>query len=210
LNGSVFVLTFLSFRKGNELDEYVEAQKRCQKQAPDVGMKFKNLVMTKSVVFRDVTPFFLDAEVVDPKETRKVILIRPRRWGKSVLGTAWIEFMCGREDLFVETWAGKNMREDKYIGIHLDLSLAGISVGECAGEIMDSINEGLQLVEKVDGFGEAAKGRRVSIEAAVVPEWSRKWTADWTVPDCTALIRTFLRDLKQISNDAGRKVAIFC
>lgn len=169
-------------------------------------MKFHDMVSAKNphVVFRDVTPFFKAAEVVEPSTTSGVILIRPRRWGKSVLGTAWIEFLRGRSDLFVGTWAETRMRKDKLIGVHLDMSRGGSSVGECTLAIMNGINEGLELAEEVEGYG-AAKGRRLSIGAAYL----QQKPTEWTVEDCTLLVGGFLNDLKSIAKASGRKVAIF-
>jgi hypothetical protein len=36
--------------------------------------------------------------------------------------------MRGRADLFVGSWAEKNMRNDNFIGVHLDLSRGGFSL----------------------------------------------------------------------------------
>ena len=43
----------------------VEAQERLPKQAPEKAMRFESLVMTERVVFRDVTPFFEVANLVE-------------------------------------------------------------------------------------------------------------------------------------------------
>jgi hypothetical protein len=167
-------------------------------------LDFRSLVASKDRVFRDVTPVFSCFE-----RERKVRLIRPGRWGKSVLGAAWIEYMRGRADLFVGTWAEKNMRKDKLIGVHGDLSNGGSSMGECVTRIMDAFNEGLELAEKVEGYGEKAKGRRLSVKPRFYPSGVEKSESDWTLPDCTSLVGGFLADLKRISNDAGRQVALF-
>ena len=126
------------------------AQKELAKQAPGMAMKFHDLVTAQRVVFRDMTRFFLvTAKLVAPggaePQEGKVILIRPRRWGKSVLGTAWIEFLRRRTDLFRGTWAGQHMRKEPLIGVHLDMSMGGLSAGQCVMAFMDAVNEGLEL-----------------------------------------------------------------
>ncbi len=80
----------------------------------------------------------------------------------SVLGAAWIEFLRGRSDLFVGTWAETKMRKEKLIGVHLDLSDGGQSVGECVMYVLESINKGLALAEKVEGTDrqQSEPGRR--------------------------------------------------
>jgi hypothetical protein len=185
---------------------YVEAQKRCTKQAPTMEMSFHDLVSEKNshVVFRDVTPFFEALDVLEPANSSGVILIRPRRWGKSVLGTAWIEFLRGRADLFVGTWAETKMRKEKLIGIHLDMSVGGTSLGGCTEGIMNAINKGIELAEKEEGY-RAAKGRRVSIRDIYLKEK----TAAWRLSDCTGLVQDFLFDLDSIATAAGLQVAIF-
>jgi hypothetical protein len=130
-----------------------------------VDLKFESLVTDKSVVFRDVTPFFEAANVLEDNMEGKVSLIRPRRWGKSVLGTAWIEFLRRRKDLCVGTWAHDKMRDEKLIGVHLDFSKGGLLAGQCVSRLLHSINIGLTLAERVEGYGEGAKGKRVEISA---------------------------------------------
>jgi hypothetical protein len=190
------------------LEEYAAAQERCAKRAPDIAMSLSNLVK-KDVVFRDVTPFFATARICEPNSGGKVLLIRPRRWGKSVLGTTWVEFLRGRADLFVGTWAANKMRTEKYIGVHLDLSLGGPFVPLCVEVMMDAINQGLELAEKVKGYGERAKGRRLSLEAPVFQTGVKKSPADWSVADCMSIVGDFLDELRSIAGDAGRDVAIF-
>ena len=189
---------------------YVQAQKRCTKQAPTMKMSFHALVPQKNshVVFRDVTPFFAALDVLEPANSSGVILIRPRRWGKSVLGTAWIEFLRGRADLFVGTWAETRMRKEKLIGIHLDMSVGGTSLGGCTEGIMNAINKGIELAEKEEGY-RAAKGRRVSIETPTTHLGIEKFVTDWTLSDCIALVGRFLVDLESIATAAGLQVAMF-
>jgi hypothetical protein len=122
-----------------------------------------------------------------------------------VLGTAWIKFLRGRRDLFVGTWAHDKMRNEKLIGVHLDLSGRGLSVGQGVEQLMDSINIGLTLAERVEGYGEGAKGKRV-----VIPEvYLKEKVACWTLPDCTAIVWKLLSQLVVISTTAGRRVAMF-
>jgi hypothetical protein len=184
---------------------YVAAEKKCARQAPNIGMSFESLVRRKDVVFRDVTPFFEAANVLEENLDGKVMLIRPRRWGKSVLGTAWIEFLRGRKDLFKGTWAHDKMRTEKLIGVHLDFSGAGASVGECVSRLLDSINIGLTLAEQVKGYRKGAKGKRVEISEVYLKEK----VACWTLPDCTAIVEGLLSQLNIIATTAGRRVALF-
>lgn len=201
----LFGFCLFTFGKGGQaFVTYVEEQKRCARGAPNLAMKFHDLVLGKNVAFRDVTPFF---QHLVSNHGGKDVLIRPRRWGKSVLGTAWVEFLRGRSDLFVGTWAETRMRKDKLIGVHLDMSLGGFSVGQCTQTIMHAINEGLELAEKVDGYGEDAKGRRLSISAAYLQQNPDPYV--WALGSCTALVNGFLNDLEAIAEAAGRQVAIF-
>jgi hypothetical protein len=201
-------LIYLLFLQDESVfDMYVQAQELCIKRAPEGFHSFHALVTSQNLVFRDVTQSFSTFGFADPNQEGKFILIRPRRWGKSVLGAAWIEYMRGRGDLFIGTWAEKNMRKDKLIGVHLDLSNGGASIGQCVEAIMDAINKCLELAEKVEGYGGKAKGRRVSINPDFLKV--KPVQADWTLPDCTSLVRRFFADLERISNDAGRQVALF-
>ncbi len=197
----------IEIEEGAAITAYVAAQEKCARQAPRMSMGFASLVTDKSVVFRDVTPFFEAADLLEPKKEGKVILIRPRRWGKSVLGTAWLEFLRGRQDLFVGTWAHDKMREEKLIGVHLDLSCGGDSIGECVELLMDSINTGLTLAEQVDGYGEGANGQRVVISADLLKQ--QPDSSQWALATCTAIVRKLLSQLNSISAAAGRRVALF-
>jgi hypothetical protein len=109
-----------SIKEGFGMREYQVEQEKCARHAPITSSGFESLVADRSVVFRDVTPFFALANVLENNMGGKVLLIRPRRWGKSVLGTAWIEFLRGRKDLFEGTWAHDKMRKEKLIGVHVD------------------------------------------------------------------------------------------
>jgi hypothetical protein len=185
---------------------YVAAQEKCARQAPDVAMGFERLVLSGSVVFRDVTPFFATANILGDNPG-KAMLIRPRRWGKSVLGTAWIEFLRGREDLFKGTWAHDKMRSDKLIGVHWDLSDGCLAMTHCLIGLASSINRGLALAERVEGYGAAAVGRRVRISAEI-----EKRFPDWTqgsVAHCVGILQSLFLELDEISAQAGRRVALF-
>lgn len=70
---------------------------------------------------------------------------------------------------------------------------------------MIAINEGLELAERVEGYGEAAKGRRLSIPGVYL----QQKPSEWTLGDCTVLVDGFLDDLDSIAKAAGRQVAIF-
>jgi hypothetical protein len=96
-------------------------------------------------------------------------------------------------DLIVGTWAADKMGPEKYIGVHLDLSQGGSSVGQCVEAIMHAINEGLAIAEKVVGYGERAKGQRLSLEAPMFQTGVEKSPAEWSVAHCTGLIGDFLR-----------------
>ena len=143
--------------EGRETVQYVEQQEQCAKRAPAMSMKFQSLVSNQNVVFRDGTPFFTKAKIVEGSDDSKVILIRPRRWGKSVLGTAWVEFLRGREDLFVATSVKDKMRKEKFIGVHLDLSDA-VTLAGCLDCIANAINDGLEKAEKVCRLQRKCKG----------------------------------------------------
>ena len=201
--------SFFPFAGELELSEYVAAQEELPKQAPEMEMQFHDLMTAKRVVFRDVTPFFRVAKLVKPDGEEplkgRVILVRPRRWGKSVLGTAWIEFLRGRADLFRGTWAEQHMRKEPLIGVHLDMSNGGLSVGQCVKIFMAAVNKGLELAEQVPGYREAAKGQRLSVPAAYLQDKDE----DWSVAGCTSIISTFLIQLEAISSAAGRRVALF-
>jgi hypothetical protein len=121
-----------------------------------------------------------------------------------VLGTAWIEFLRGRKELFEGTWAHDKMRNEKLIGVHLDFSKGGKSAGECTSCLLDSINVGLTLAERVEGYLEGAKGMRVEISADLLKDPSQ-----WALATCTAIVQRLLAQLETISTTAGRRVALF-
>ncbi len=52
-----------------------------------VVMGFASLAR-KRVLFHDVTPSFEAANALEPNQEGRVLLVRPRRWGKCVLGRA--------------------------------------------------------------------------------------------------------------------------
>ena len=194
---------FFFFSEGKEIEQYVAQQEECAKCAPDIAMKFQHLVSSKNIAFRDVTPFFKVAKVVEGIVS-KVILIRPRRWGKSVLGTAWVEFLRGREDLFVATYVKDKMRKEKFIGVHLDLSDA-VTLARCLDRIANAINKGLAEAEKVIGYKESAKGRRVLKNREDLPSN----TDNWSSADFATVAVRFLDQLASISEVAEQKVALF-
>jgi hypothetical protein len=193
-----------SIKEGSSVVPYGAAQEKCVRRAPRVYTGFEGLMSGRSFVFRDVTAFFATANILGDNPG-KAMLIRPRRWGKSVLGTAWIEFLRGREDLFKGTWAHDKMRTEKLIGVHLDLSGSGFSEGQCVSRMLESITVGLTLAEQVKGYGEGAKGKRVEIRQVYLKEK----VSCWTLPDCTAIVQMLLWQLRDISATAGRRVAIF-
>jgi hypothetical protein len=72
---------------------------------------------------------------------------------------------------------------------------------------MDSINEGLALAERVEGYGEGAKGKRVEISADLLKQ--QPVSSQWALATCTFIVGKLLSQLGAISTTAGRRVAIF-
>lgn len=190
---------------GEEIQAYVAAQEKCRKVSPHTSMMFQELAASPHIAFRDVTEFFRLAGAIEGSlENRKVCFIRPRRWGKSVLGTAWIEFLRGRRDLFQGTWAANRFRKEPMIGVHLDLTDGLSSVGGCVRAIEKAFNDALEKAEKLEGYQEGAKGKRVLVPS-VFPELDSQVSLD----DANGVVRDLLNDLEKISTLAGRQVAIF-
>jgi hypothetical protein len=179
--------------------EYVKKQQHESLwRAPDKDMVFEDLVVRKDVVFRDVTPFFEAANVLEQSARGHVLLVRPRRWGKSVLGAAWLEFLRGsRKELFAGTWAHDKLRSEKLIGVRLDLSRGGLSLGHCVRVMEQAMNLGLSLAEEVPGYGESAKGKRVELRPAFVS--ANPSDASWSLQDCLSLAENLVAQLEHIA-----------
>jgi hypothetical protein len=174
---------------------------------PKKFMIFEDLVGDESVAFRDVTPFFDPAGITFSSSRGKVVLVRPRGWGKSVLGQAWVEFLRGNATLFENTWARDKMAMcRRLIGVHLDFSDGG-PPGMCVMALVDAINDGLALAETEFRFGSDEKGRRVQISAEFL-RLNSDATA-WTATACTGVARGVLSELESIARDVDRDVALF-
>lgn len=189
----------------DEIGAYLVAQEKCPRVAPHTSLSFERLFAIPRVAFRDITPFFAVCGAVEQSvENPKNSLIRPRRWGKSVLGTAWIEFLRGRRDLFMGTWAESRFRQKPLIGIHLDLTEGGDTVGGCLRAIARALNVALMKAEQVEGYGEAARGKRVSIP----PEFPVD-DEKWTLSSAKGVLRDLLVAMDDIATLAEREIAMF-
>ena len=129
---------------------YPEVQRDLGKVAPEGRATFHELRADPRVVFRDITPALvvLGAAAKDPGEpapqSANRAFLRGRRWGKSVLLDAWLEFLRGNRDLFAGTWVEHHARPGPLVGVKLDLSRCS-SYGAFVQHVAEQINEGLAL-----------------------------------------------------------------
>ena len=116
------ILTRHFCQKPLDLQQYqrMQAALTNRQRAPKGDESFRDLREFEVLAFRDITPFFQEMYVLDPSPKSITALLRGRRWGKTVLGEAWLAFLSGEAELFKGTWAEKQMRKDKFIGIKLD------------------------------------------------------------------------------------------
>jgi hypothetical protein len=207
--------------KPGKLDEYEAAAKECKRKAPPPSLKFIDFVQGDHYVFKDVTPFFEVAGAIEPSPTGKVLFIRPRRWGKSVLGTAWLEYLRGNARAFEGKWAGTRMRSKKLIGVHLDMTRGVGSMGACVSALQRAVNTGLSLAGKAaeeDWSGKQVDPSAVKEQRAALKKRLRAATdlkkvkvavAEWTLAECMLVATKLFNELEDIASAAELDVAIF-
>ena len=76
-------------------------------------------------------------------------LLRGRRWGKTVLGDAWLAFLSGEAHLFKGTAVETKMRKNKLIGVKLDFSRTKV-LGDLMIEFERSVSYGLERAVRLD------------------------------------------------------------
>src|SRR3989338_9335216 len=115
-----------------------------RQRAPQGDETFEQLITNPYLAFRDFTPFF-DVLNVLRAENRGAVdsLLRGRRWGKTVLGDAWLAFLSGEAHLFKGTAVETKMRKDKLIGVKLDFEGAA-SLGYLMLRYAQSVSKGLK------------------------------------------------------------------
>jgi hypothetical protein len=204
-----------------KLDEYEAAAKECKRKAPPPSLLFENFVQGGHYVFKDVTPFFEVAGATEPSPGGKVLFIRPRRWGKSVLGTAWLEYLRGNARAFEGMWAGTRMRSKKLIGVHLDMTRGVGSMADCVFALQGAVNSGLALAEEaaleelsgkqVDPSAVEKQRAALKMRLRAATDFSKvkATVGELTLADCMLLAGWLFNELEVISRGAGRKVALF-
>ena len=106
--------------------EYEEKQSQLTcSQSPPPETGFSDLLRPGSkFVFLDNSPYIL--KTYHSAGFGKKILIRPRRFGKTVFGHLWLEFFRGKREMFEKLAIGSDIVPERgvYVGAHLDLSRA--------------------------------------------------------------------------------------
>src|SRR3989338_11355844 len=115
-----------------------------RQRAPSGDETFEQLRNSPHLAFRDITPFFGVMGVLGAGKRGAIVsLLRGRRWGKTVLGDAWLAFLSGEAHLFKGTAVETKMRKNKLIGVKLDFEGAA-SLGYLMLRYAQSVSKGLK------------------------------------------------------------------
>ena len=199
----------MSSHEADRAGWYVEFQHLLPRVAPTGHEKLEQLVDPESnFVVRDPSSFLVELGVMSG--SARVVFIRGRRWGKSVLGSMWLAFLRGDRHLLLGLDIEKSApilvppqprtkhAQVRHIGIHLDLSLIG-EIGGFVLSLFDAIETGLH--------------HAATFCAGITPlpalTYSRRELIKLPQGECETLVHLMLADLCKIARLATAHIAFF-
>src|SRR3989338_2067944 len=172
-----------------------------RQRAPQGDETFEQLRNNPHLAFRDIAPFFDVMRVLEAENEGAVdSLLRGRRWGKTVLGDAWLAFLSGESHLFKGTAVETKMRKDKLIGVRLDFSRAKV-LGDLMIEFERSVSYGLKRAANADPTFSYSP-----LEILYPKDVS---TNHWTISDCRYIFDHIFAFMNRIAHSSSKKFALF-
>ena len=133
------------------------------------------------------------------------VLLRGRRWGKTVLGDAWLAFLSGEAHLFKGTAVETKMRKDKLIGVKLYFSRAKV-LGGLMVEFKRAVSSGLERATQLDPtfsysplkilYPRDAQGNLIPSDL-------------WTIQQCNRIFAEICRRMNDIARSSSKKFTLF-
>src|SRR3989338_11180484 len=172
-----------------------------RQRAPSGDETFEQLRNSPHLAFRDITPFFGVMGVLGAGKRGAIVsLLRGHRWGKTVLGDAWLAFLSGEAHLFKGTAVETKMRKEKLIGVKLDFSRTKV-LGDIMIEFERSVAYGLDRAVRLDPT--FSYSPLEIIHPKDVP------ANHWTISDCRYILDQIFAYMDRIAHSSSKKFALF-